>query len=78
MTDVRLEALSSAHQLEQLKDTMNRMKGEIVSLRSENDRMQKVIQHRGLDDCPSPTVDSKKQGVTPKISLDDPYSFGMI
>ena len=26
MTDIQLEALSSAHQLEQLRDTMNRMK----------------------------------------------------
>jgi len=26
LTDIRLEALSSAHQLEQLRDTMNRMK----------------------------------------------------
>jgi len=26
LTDIRLEALSSAHQLEQLRDTMNQMK----------------------------------------------------
>ena len=26
LTDIRLEALSSAHQMEQLRDTMNRMK----------------------------------------------------
>ena len=26
LTDIRLEALSSAHQLDQLRDTMNRMK----------------------------------------------------
>jgi len=26
LTDIRLEALSSAHQLEQLRDTMNHMK----------------------------------------------------
>ena len=26
LTDIRLEALSSAHQLEQLRETMNRMK----------------------------------------------------
>ena len=26
LTDIRLEALSSAHQLEQLRDAMNRMK----------------------------------------------------
>jgi len=30
LTDIQLEALSSAHQLEQLKETMNRMKVSIV------------------------------------------------
>lgn len=30
LTDIQLEALSSAHQLEQLKETMNRMKVSFV------------------------------------------------
>ncbi|ESN91030.1 hypothetical protein HELRODRAFT_116410 [Helobdella robusta] len=48
LTDIRLEALSSAHQLEHLKETMNRMKNEMMSLKVENDRMQQMINQRGL------------------------------
>ncbi|XP_073764283.1 neuron navigator 2 isoform X16 [Danio rerio] len=44
LTDIRLEALSSAHQLDQLREAMNRMQGEIEKLKSENDRL-KVESH---------------------------------
>uniref|UniRef100_A0A674A7U9 Neuron navigator 2 n=1 Tax=Salmo trutta TaxID=8032 RepID=A0A674A7U9_SALTR len=37
LTDIRLEALSSAHQLDQLRESMNRMQGEIERLKTEND-----------------------------------------
>uniref|UniRef100_A0A8C7HLX6 Neuron navigator 2 n=1 Tax=Oncorhynchus kisutch TaxID=8019 RepID=A0A8C7HLX6_ONCKI len=37
LTDIRLEALSSAHQLDQLRESMNRMQGEIDRLKTEND-----------------------------------------
>uniref|UniRef100_A0A8C7L776 Neuron navigator 2 n=1 Tax=Oncorhynchus kisutch TaxID=8019 RepID=A0A8C7L776_ONCKI len=37
LTDIRLEALSSAHQLDQLRESMNRMQGEIEKLKTEND-----------------------------------------
>ncbi|XP_066265309.1 neuron navigator 2-like isoform X6 [Branchiostoma lanceolatum] len=43
LTDIRLEALSSAHQLDQLKETMNKMKGEMNALRAENDRLQQQV-----------------------------------
>uniref|UniRef100_A0A673ZR07 Neuron navigator 2 n=1 Tax=Salmo trutta TaxID=8032 RepID=A0A673ZR07_SALTR len=36
LTDIRLEALSSAHQLDQLRESMNRMQGEIERLKTEN------------------------------------------
>ncbi|CAB1413880.1 unnamed protein product [Pleuronectes platessa] len=36
LTDIRLEALSSAHQLDQLREAMNRMQLEIEKLKSEN------------------------------------------
>uniref|UniRef100_A0A7N8YK61 Neuron navigator 3 n=1 Tax=Mastacembelus armatus TaxID=205130 RepID=A0A7N8YK61_9TELE len=40
LTDIRLEALSSAHQLDQLREAMNRMQLEIEKLKAENDRLK--------------------------------------
>ncbi|XP_048240089.1 neuron navigator 2-like isoform X13 [Haliotis rufescens] len=42
LTDIRLEALSSAHQLEQLRETMNKMKSEMGHLKADNDRLQRL------------------------------------
>ncbi|XP_072419331.1 neuron navigator 1-like isoform X2 [Chiloscyllium punctatum] len=40
LTDIRLEALSSAHQLEQLREAMHNMQVEIEALKLENDRLK--------------------------------------
>ncbi|XP_053576340.1 neuron navigator 2-like isoform X2 [Bombina bombina] len=40
LTDIRLEALSSAHQLDTLREAMNRMQSEIEKLKAENDRLK--------------------------------------
>ncbi|KAM5138264.1 neuron navigator 2-like [Mantella aurantiaca] len=40
LTDIRLEALSSAHQLDTLREAMNRMQTEIEKLKFENDRLK--------------------------------------
>ncbi|TSM20274.1 Neuron navigator 2 [Bagarius yarrelli] len=40
LTDIRLEALSSAHQLDQLREAMNRMQTEIEKLKAENDQLK--------------------------------------
>nr|XP_033784075.1 neuron navigator 2 isoform X8 [Geotrypetes seraphini] len=40
LTDIRLEALSSAHQLDQLREAMNRMQCEIEKLKAENDQLK--------------------------------------
>ncbi|XP_077375551.1 neuron navigator 2 isoform X4 [Festucalex cinctus] len=40
LTDIRLEALSSAHQLDQLREAMNRMQLEIEKLKAANDRLK--------------------------------------
>ncbi|ESO84841.1 hypothetical protein LOTGIDRAFT_131500, partial [Lottia gigantea] len=42
LTDIRLEALSSAHQLEQLRETMNKMKSEMSALKCDNERLNKT------------------------------------
>ncbi|TRY91446.1 hypothetical protein DNTS_028222 [Danionella cerebrum] len=47
LTDIRLEALSSAHQLDQLREAMNRMQVEIEKLKSENDRLKLESQASG-------------------------------
>ncbi|KAG7454672.1 hypothetical protein MATL_G00262270 [Megalops atlanticus] len=39
LTDIRLEALSSAHHLDQIREAMNRMQNEIELLKAENDRL---------------------------------------
>ncbi|KAG9352109.1 hypothetical protein JZ751_020522 [Albula glossodonta] len=46
LTDIRLEALSSAHQLDQLREAMNRMQSEIERLKAENDRLKLESQGR--------------------------------
>ncbi|XP_062869405.1 neuron navigator 2 [Trichomycterus rosablanca] len=47
LTDIRLEALSSAHQLDQLREAMNRMQVEIEKLKGENDRLKLESQGSG-------------------------------
>uniref|UniRef100_A0A3B4T428 Neuron navigator 1 n=1 Tax=Seriola dumerili TaxID=41447 RepID=A0A3B4T428_SERDU len=49
LTDIRLEALSSAHQLEQLQEAMNSMQV-LENLKAENDQLKTG----GLSPCPSP------------------------
>ncbi|XP_026843564.1 protein sickie isoform X6 [Drosophila persimilis] len=48
LTDIRLEALSSASQLESLKDMMNKMRSEMMSLKQNNERLQKLVTTRSL------------------------------
>lgn len=48
LTDIRLEALSSASQLESLQDTVNRMRQEMMNLKQNNERLQKLVVSRSL------------------------------
>ncbi|KAM8867598.1 neuron navigator 1 isoform 2-T4 [Synchiropus picturatus] len=48
LTDIRLEALNSAHQLEQLQETMINMQRTVESLKAENDHLKTGTP------CPSP------------------------
>ncbi|KAK1900916.1 Neuron navigator 1, partial [Dissostichus eleginoides] len=50
LTDIRLEALSSAHQLEQLQDAMSSMQSTVENLKAENDHLKTG----SLSPCPSP------------------------
>ena len=53
LTDTRLEALSSAHQLEQLRETMTKMKNEMSALKADNDRLHRMMTSRGLNSSQS-------------------------
>lgn len=48
LTDIRLEALSSASQLENLKDTVSKMRQEMMSLKQNNERLQKLVTSKSL------------------------------
>ncbi|XP_036007204.1 neuron navigator 1 isoform X6 [Fundulus heteroclitus] len=50
LTDIRLEALSSAHQLEQLQEAMTNMQRTVENLKTENDKLKTG----SLSPCPSP------------------------
>jgi len=43
LTDIRLEALTSQHQVHQLQDAMNQLKVDVEILRDENDRLKKLL-----------------------------------
>ncbi|XP_047219976.1 neuron navigator 2 isoform X1 [Girardinichthys multiradiatus] len=74
LTDIRLEALSSAHQLDQLREAMNRMQLEIEKLKAENDRL-KVESHGSrtgsqvsISSSPPPHTQSQTPGPGPGLS----------
>uniref|UniRef100_A0A3B4UUZ0 Neuron navigator 3 n=1 Tax=Seriola dumerili TaxID=41447 RepID=A0A3B4UUZ0_SERDU len=68
LTDIRLEALSSAHQLDQLREAMNRMQVEIEKLKAENDRLK--LENQGsrtgsqasISSSPPPHTNSQAPG----------------
>ncbi|OCT87446.1 hypothetical protein XELAEV_18021142mg [Xenopus laevis] len=53
LTDIRLEALSSAHHLDQIREAMNRMQNEIEILKTENDRLKAETSSPGKTVRPS-------------------------
>ncbi|KAM6947813.1 neuron navigator 1 isoform 2-T2 [Lycodopsis pacificus] len=80
LTDVRLEALSSAHQLEQMQDAMCNMQSTVENLKAENDHLKTG----SLSPCPSPGPSSsvsQSSGLTalgsssPRQSVAMPKSY---
>jgi neuron navigator 2 len=43
LTETRLEALSSAHQLESLRDTVTKMRNELMSVKYENEKLHTMV-----------------------------------
>ncbi|XP_032368952.1 neuron navigator 1 isoform X16 [Etheostoma spectabile] len=76
LTDIRLEALSSAHQLEQLQEAMSNMQSTVENLKAENDHLKTG----GLSPCPSPGPSSsvsQSSGLTALGSLSPRQSVAM-
>ncbi|KAG1938164.1 neuron navigator [Pimephales promelas] len=78
LTDIRLEALSSAHQLDQLRESMNRMQIEIERLKVENDRLK--IESRGSGNrAPSQmSISPSSVGLSSQLSLTESTSLDML
>ncbi|XP_069827616.1 neuron navigator 1 isoform X1 [Dendropsophus ebraccatus] len=70
LTDIRLEALNSAHQLEQLRETMHNMQLEVDLLKAENDRL-KVVPPSG------PTSNPPSASPRRSLALTIPQSLGI-
>lgn len=48
LTDIRLEALTQASQMESLKETVKAMRQEMMALKQNNERLQKIVVSRSL------------------------------
>ncbi|XP_051930956.1 neuron navigator 1 isoform X2 [Hippocampus zosterae] len=76
LTDIRLEALTSAHQLEQLQETMTNMQRTVDNLKVENDQLKTS----GLSPCPSPGPSSsvsQSSGLTSLASFSPRHSVAV-
>ncbi|XP_054270358.1 protein sickie isoform X2 [Macrosteles quadrilineatus] len=67
LTDIRLEALSSAHQLESLKDTVIKMRNEMLNLKQDNERLQRIVTSKSL---------TSSQSSLPLNEVERRYSMG--
>ncbi|XP_037831343.1 neuron navigator 1 isoform X4 [Kryptolebias marmoratus] len=76
LTDIRLEALNSAHQLEQLQEAMINMQRTVESLKAENDHLKTG----SVSPCPSPgpsSSASQSSGLTALASSSPRQSVAM-
>nr|XP_009667848.1 PREDICTED: neuron navigator 3 isoform X3 [Struthio camelus australis] len=69
LTDIRLEALSSAHHLDQIREAMNRMQNEIEILKAENDRLKAETGNTGKPTRPSSESSSSTSSSSSRQSL---------
>ncbi|XP_061592048.1 neuron navigator 1-like isoform X2 [Cololabis saira] len=78
LTDIRLEALSSAHQLEQLREAMNNMESTVENLKVENDHLKTGSQPHPLGAGPTSST-SQPSGLASLLgpSLKQPMSMSL-
>ena len=68
LTDARLEALTSIHQLESLKETLGKLQMEVNTLREDNSRLNQVISNGGMVPPPSMTVTAVGKSAQPLMA----------
>uniref|UniRef100_A0A8C1YMV0 Neuron navigator 2b n=1 Tax=Cyprinus carpio TaxID=7962 RepID=A0A8C1YMV0_CYPCA len=78
LTDIRLEALSSAHQLDQLRESMNRMQIEIERLKVENDRLKMESRGSGSRAPSQMSISPSSVGLSSQHSLTESTSLDML
>uniref|UniRef100_A0A671MDP8 Neuron navigator 2-like n=1 Tax=Sinocyclocheilus anshuiensis TaxID=1608454 RepID=A0A671MDP8_9TELE len=78
LTDIRLEALSSAHQLDQLRESMNRMHIEIERLKVENDRLKLESRGSGRRAPSQMSISPSSVGLSSQLSLTESTSLDML
>ncbi|KAM4613157.1 neuron navigator 1 [Polymixia lowei] len=76
LTDIRLEALNSAHQLEQLQEAMSSMQRTVESLKAENDQLRTGGPSPSSSPGPSSSV-SQSSGLTALGGLSPRQSVAM-
>lgn len=76
LTDIRLEALSSASQLESLKDTVSKMRQEMMNLKQNNERLQKMVTSRSLagSEC---SLGGGGGPISPSGSMGEPRRYSL-
>nr|XP_021326326.1 neuron navigator 2 isoform X7 [Danio rerio] len=78
LTDIRLEALSSAHQLDQLRESMNRMQIEVERLKVENDRLKLESRGSGSRAASQMSISPSSVGLSSQLSLTESTSLDML
>lgn len=78
LTDIRLESLTQASQMENLKETVRSMRHEMMTLKQNNERLQKMVTTRslagsdgslGCPASPSGSMDSKRYSLVPESNM---------
>ncbi|XP_062856888.1 neuron navigator 3 isoform X2 [Trichomycterus rosablanca] len=77
LTDIRLEALSSAHQLDQLRESMNRMQVEMQKLKAENEQLR-TTSRGSCSPTPQTHVCPSSPNLTTKTCLTESTSLDML
>nr|XP_014343598.1 PREDICTED: neuron navigator 1 isoform X3 [Latimeria chalumnae] len=77
LTDIRLEALSSAHQLDQLRETMHNMQMEVEVLKAENDRLKTGTPPNTSQPEVQGTPSSATSSPRRSLGLSLPHSFSL-
>ncbi|TRY75972.1 hypothetical protein DNTS_010880, partial [Danionella cerebrum] len=78
LTDIRLEALSSAHQLDQLRESLNRMQIEIERLKVENDRLKMESCGSASRALSQMSISPSSVGLSSQLSLTESTSLDML